>query len=639
MKKVLSSLTLLLVIFLSVSVISSKDVHADSYYKISELEVLYNVQKNGDALVTQTVTYYFDGAFNGITNLVSFNKADGVEILSVEEVKPRAINYTKKNLASKGDNQVYTVSDKSNSKLITVYSPTSSGTKTFRFTYTIKNMIEVYNDVAQFNWLVVGKDTKVNTDSIKVKVNLPQPIESLEDFKVFAHGNLLGTIDRVDSQTAIAKVNSISAGESIEIRLLFPPSIVPDSTKRYNSDKLSEFMAQEKEFADEANRKRDEAKKLVERKQEGRKFTPIAGIITLINAVLTFFAVRKLNREKKANFTGDYYRDLPGTYGPAITGYLVNRTNVKSSDLLATLMQLEVKNLISMTPTKNTVKKGLFLSKETDDILIAKSPDFKEEVYQALPNHQKKVYDWFVSNLAKMMGGQVSLKEISFRSKDISFARKFNNQYNEFVNIVSNEGKKEKFFETNSNKVRGMIIPVIITIALGLIMFFYYRNLFAAAILIAPLIAMLIIIAEYKSQLKFTQYGADQNAMWMAFKKFLLTFSNMDKAELPSLEIWDHYLVYATSLGVAKEVIKQLPQVYSPEEINSIPSMRYYPTYYGNNYNTNLVDDAVSSAKNRVVRYDNAKLASSTRSSSSGSGGGFSSGSSGGGGGGGFGAF
>ena len=41
---------------------------------------------------------------------------------------------------------------------------------------------------------------------------------------------------------------------------------------------------------------------------------------------------------------------------------------------------------------------------------------------------------------------------------------------------------------------------------------------------------------------------------WQAFRKFLLHFSDMQRHEIPSLIIWEHYLVYAVSLGVAKKL-------------------------------------------------------------------------------------
>ena len=108
----------------------------------------------------------------------------------------------------------------------------------------------------------------------------------------------------------------------------------------------------------------------------------------------------------------------------------------------------------------------------------------------------------------------------------------------------------------------------------------------------------------------------------------------MDKAEIPSIAIWEHYLVYAISLGVAKEVIEQLPQVFSEAELMD-PSLTYMRGYSSLN-NLMLMNTMITSTTNSISNaISTADIASSPDSSGSGMGGGFSGGSSGGGGGGG----
>ena len=103
---------------------------------------------------------------------------------------------------------------------------------------------------------------------------------------------------------------------------------------------------------------------------------------------------------------------------------------------------------------------------------------------------------------------------------------------------------------------------------------------------------------------------------------------------MPSLVIWEHYLVYATSLGVAEQVLDQLPKVFNEAELSN-PNLTYMGGYrsfrslYYLNHSFGNTMTKVSSA------VSSAQIASSTKSSGGGFGGGFSGGSSGGGGGGG----
>ena len=107
----------------------------------------------------------------------------------------------------------------------------------------------------------------------------------------------------------------------------------------------------------------------------------------------------------------------------------------------------------------------------------------------------------------------------------------------------------------------------------------------------------------------------------------------MDKHEIPSLIIWEHYLVYAVTLGVASEVIKQLEIVF--------PNMQDGDYHFGYGWYTygningfhsmeNSFKDISESIKDSIK---SARAAVSKTSSGSGGGGGFSSGGGGGGGG------
>ena len=39
-------------------------------------------------------------------------------------------------------------------------------------------------------------------------------------------------------------------------------------------------------------------------------------------------------------------------------------------------------------------------------------------------------------------------------------------------------------------------------------------------------------------------------------------FSLLNEKEIPAIEVWEHYLVYATVFGIADKVLKQLKTIY-----------------------------------------------------------------------------
>ena len=104
----------------------------------------------------------------------------------------------------------------------------------------------------------------------------------------------------------------------------------------------------------------------------------------------------------------------------------------------------------------------------------------------------------------------------------------------------------------------------------------------------------------------------------------------LNEAQPPSLIIWERYLVYATSLGIAKEVIDDLKLVIPSEQFNDT-NLTYL--HGSNNF---ITSGGISNFESSMSNLSSAssRSSSTSSSSSSGGGGGFSSGGGGGGGGG-----
>jgi uncharacterized membrane protein len=117
------------------------------------------------------------------------------------------------------------------------------------------------------------------------------------------------------------------------------------------------------------------------------------------------------------------------------------------------------------------------------------------------------------------------------------------------------------------------------------------------------------------------------------FSMFFNGFFPMDKYEIPSLIIWEHYLVYAVTLGVAREVIKQLELVF-PNMQDGDYHFGYGWYTYGRIGGFNSMENSFKDISDSIDdSIKSAQAAVSKSSSGSGGGGGFSSGGGGGGGG------
>ena len=140
--------------------------------------------------------------------------------------------------------------------------------------------------------------------------------------------------------------------------------------------------------------------------------------------------------------------------------------------------------------------------------------------------------------------------------------------------LKNNDYTNESEINLYNKVVLSSILPTFAAffISMFILMMAFYdtpSEVFAGALLyfILAIISWILAGKACKRINQHTQKGVDEINKWEALKKFMEDFSTMDKKDLPSIVLWDKYLVYATAFGMADKVIKQLKVVY-PEMAN-----------------------------------------------------------------------
>jgi uncharacterized membrane protein len=609
-------------------------------YFISHYEVRIHIQPNGDARVKERITYDFSGDFNGVLRDIDMDGTDGVDDLKVFVVEEN--QGIREIMQSEGGGQdTYELNREGNLLKLKVYEKSSNQEKTFGYEYLLLNVAEKYNDIGVFNRKVIDRNWDVPLSNIDVVISIPEGAKK-DDLKVFAHGPLTGVSEITDEQTFTFKVPDIMPGTFMETLVIFPPELISDSTRIYDEVKLPSILSNEQKLAHEANVERERAREEMRRWEEQEKqrlereieqkrlrdgFMPafIAAILAGVYSLIAF--ISKYSRELKPEFQGDYYRELPGDYTPAVMTYLLTKGNVDSKDIMATLMDLVRKKKITINKIER--EKGLIFKKTYEEYMIRQIDGASlDDLYP----HEKFLITWFLHKLGG--DGSLILDDLKDMLKKRAVALQFHKDYETFKSMVKKDGENRGFF--TKNDMRGSGIYALIGLVLLIAGIASLVHLSAGLGVIIAIIGFIILLSMLivASIRKLTRYGVEQTAMWKAFKRFLLHFSNMDKVEIPSIVIWEHYLVYAISLGVAREVIDQLPEVFSEAELMD-PTLTYMGGYRSLN-SLMLMNSMLTSTTNSInSAISTASIAASPNSSGSGGGGGFSGGSSGGGGGGG----
>lgn len=616
MRRRISAILIFLIICVLLSAITAFGDNDRSYY-MSSFRINAKLDSMGNMEITEEITYEFDGSFRGVYRTLKTAGSDSIESIEVYKNQFGLFSPFVKDNSEKEN--TYQLINEGDSIKLKIFSAAQNESRTFTLKYRVMNVAAKYNDIAELYWKFMGEDTEVKIENFELKISIPEGADK-EQVKVFGHGPLSGVSEIVDSKTVSLRVEELPPHNLVEARVLFPPELIKDSRKAVNKDALAEIMSEEKEFADKANEKRTKARIIV-----GFSF-----VYVLFELLMIIYLYFKFDKEYKARFTGDYFRELPENYSPAVLSVLWNFGRVQPRDLTGTLMDLVRRKYLELIVEKEEIKR-LFTNRVESEYLFRLN---KEADLEVLSAHEKYVIQWLIYTIGN--GEQVSLEDIENSSKTKEGAIGFKKDYDTWIEHVKTEADSFSFFDKNTMKGQlSGALAALIGMVYGGFTAARYGNILGFVILLLVSITLLIYSLTIKRR---SRYGVEQFKMWKAFRKFLMHFSSLDKADLPAVIMWEHYLVYAITLGVAKEVISQLKLVFKEEDFKNVGLTYLYYGRYGHRYN---YFDTIDNVTNSMVKTTESvyKQAVSKSSSGSGGGGGFSGGGGRGGGGGGAGAF
>ncbi len=605
-------------------------------YGIDNYLMDMTVLNNGDVHVKEL--FYLNGVFNGYERdlifsnyeakkfdgtLDSFKSSDiyngsGIEVVEVGFLSgDKNFDFSKFSTAQgnadnvftayEGDSNRYTLREGLYSTSIKMFNPSSRETPIFYIEYLIKNVVVVHDDVAEINWNIFSDIQRESIKKMEVRVNIPG---NKEETRVWGKGPLWGSTEIVDSETLLLKIERLEAGAPITIRAAFDKEVVSNSSKKSNVSALSKIVEIEQIDADEANKIREEytrkenLRKLVGYAYEGIK---LALFIVLIKK---FISVIKYLKPYESTFKTKYFRDFPNDYNPTTVSYLLTKT-IEKRDVSASILDLVQRKVIGYKEEKKNKFKFI---KNEGDFKLTKS---EEALLQLLFNE--------IGN-----GTEFTVKDINrFAKKN---PNKFIAEYDGWHSKAITEAKENDFFYDRSSDEKNALGLAVLILFVALFGFTF--ELLISAITGAIMIVFSISVFAYIGKSKKRKMDANESYLrWNGLKSFLDDFGNFSERELPQIELWEKYLVYAVVFGNAKKLSKQMEVKFKdmPQGNRMLVNYAYFSTF--NSLNNSLSKGFTSSVNNAK------SIVNSQTSSGGGFGGGFSGGGGFGGGGGGGGRF
>lgn len=576
-------------------------------YEIESLDIVANIERDGSLEVEERVIYDI-GEINGILyniDALGYGKFTDLQIFYEDDGE---FKQARNNTAPSEGN--FTVSVDDGLYKIKLYAPSQNERKEFIFRYNLTRGVTVYRDIAQLNRKMVGKEWQNSIGNISVTVNLPENVKK-DDIYAFGHGPLTGNIEILDGKSVRYTLNDYRPGEFLEVNLLFPKNILTSFNPLLmkNKSALKEILDMEGKLAKEAN---DARKRAIIGFYLGRVVLVLAVAWWLF--LVVFIYLKNSKRYKVENEYGEYFRELPDDYSPSIAGTLVSRNLYPSGrELFAMLLDLVRKGHLKLEEGEKT----------TTLIL--------QESGKPLSEEEKFILNWYIRELGD--GEKIVLESVEASIKGRGGAKEFNRNYERWRTIVYSDMLEKNLKMDKRDKFStslGIFTGIAYFIGGGMLVVYFQSELFILMILLG------FILLPYTFSRKRASLEKEKAiSRWEAFKKFLVDYSNLEEAKLASIELWEHYFVYAVALGVAEKVAKGYSKIMSKkgEESTIIGGRGYRNNSLMNMYLYSHAFRSMERNTSFVAQRAMESVARSSRSSARGRGGGFSGGSSGGGGG------
>ncbi len=472
-------------------------------------------------------------------------------------------------------------------------------TRIFEISYTIIDAIKNYNDCSEFYWKFLDESSEIPADKVTGTITLPYSNIDIDDIRVWAHGPLNGTIFKHSNNEIVFEVEDLEENTMLETRVVTPTDVFFSNENTSNQNKLNSILEEEQNWANEANNKRI-------------RDTILGYFLILINFAGIIFIIVKIFQYRKIlkSFTTlvptnpqKYFRDIPNkdsTPAQAAFLYYFNSSGLNNNIpkvMSATLLDLCIKKYISFDISPENKKDITIILNNCENV--------------QLPIDEKIIYDLLIDAAKSKQASSIKLKDFKkyYQSHSSIFTDKCEKINTETENIEIALGNYNKDLADMQKKWSNKSALFVAFAILGII------PLFACFI---PLIILAIYAGKISKKYRtLTQKGVDERELWVGLKNYMEDFSLLKEKEVPDLILWEKYLVYATTFGIAEKVLKQLKTIYPQiTDYNYMASHGY--TYlcwmYYNDTNSSLISSI------------NTSVSQVCYSSGSGAGGGFSGG-------------
>lgn len=584
------------------------DPAAAKTYRIADANVALRLADNGDLLVSEDLTFDFDGSFEGAYRDIPLLEGERITDVQLSEgnrlYKPGG-NTILGSFDRPGVFGTQDSVDGQRGERVVWHYRAADEVRTFTITYRVRGGAIAYDDVIDIGWTVWGDQWDFDLDHLSATFTDPALDPADPDYRVWGHPRDVEGETARGAGVATLEAHDVHDHTAVDFRITMPRPVGIDvSGMRVESgDGLPRILAEEKGLDEDFNAPWPKTKRFLAH-HVWLVGLGIAAIAALVMALLAFFA-----REHRTTVP-EYVPEPPDDAPPALAYGLVTEGSDTTRAVLATLLDL--------------IDRGYYETKSANaddeklDIAIKVKSRDGATSDAGLEPYEKEVLEFFDGVLADETVPLSKLRDQIPKHSEV-----WRTRWSTMTDALDDAEGGEIGWDRDLNPGRGILVLLVIA-AFGVLTVAYIsvEEKFVVPVALCILTLISIFAVPSRRLRRVDSAHRERTAKWISFARWTEDFPRLEDDPPQTLGLWKRIMVYGVVFGTAERMIKS-GRIPAPVMQESTTGGGWASYAFANSFNwSSFNGSAFSSGFSSQV---------APEASSGGGGGGFSGGFSGGG--------
>ncbi len=531
--------------------------HAQSYDLLGS-DVQVTVGKAGDAPgavhVEERITVAFSGGFSYGFRDIPLRTGETIDAIGVVEKGSAFGPGAPTDLVPGGPPNTFGTERRGDVVRVVWRFQAFDETRTFTVRYRLSGLAVAYDDVVDVNLKVWGDEWEQSLAQLTATTTGPADVVRAWGHPVWVRGDVT-----LSNNQARLRAVSVPAGQFVELRTLYPRDAFPstEGMRVVDGDGLARIVAEEQEDAEAYERDHERIQDALDRPWWTALI--LLSLATVPAFLLAGVVFRFFGRERRTGYDREYEQEPPLETEPALVPILLRQGGGPGSfEFTATLFDLVRRGFYRSAPT--TTERSVWggLRKELVNDLELTAGD------QTLP-----LTPW-ERDVADVVDGVLdggSEKLSRFREKIEEDRAEMSKRFTAFKANVNKEVRGRKWFV--SLGALPLVVGLLAFAGLGALLSYLaingWRSVYprwSDVVLLALGICAFVNAATLVGALtrrklwrRRTREAEAEAERWDAFRRYLTDFPRLEEAPPASLALWERFLVYGITFGIADRVL------------------------------------------------------------------------------------